>query len=523
MPVSLKQLIVVLVVAAIIFRLAKPVALLFVTSGDFARRRNVWYALTVTAFLSPSFWIFAVVAIPVLVIAGRKDSNPSALYLMLLQVIPPIDVPVPMIGMPYLFFINNYLLLSFCVMTPAALRIIRSKDKAHFQGFELMDFCLLAYGVLTAILYIHSESPDGGIYPSSITESLRRGFVFFFSIYIPYFSISRASSSRRMLVDSMATFCLNCALLSAIAMFESARNWLLYGELASRWGSGVLLFELYLTRGTSLRAMASTGHSMALGHMLVIAFGFWLYLQTRVASKSTRIGGTAIFWLGLLAAYTRGAWIGGVLVYFLFAALRPNPLSKFLKATGVSVVIAFLVYLSPLGDKIVSVLPFLGGTVDSFNVVYRQRLFDLSWQIIQESPMLGDQAALLKMQALRQGQGIIDLVNAYMGILLENGFVGLTLFLWFILIALFKAWSSSRKSKQADSDFGLLGASLVACILGTLLVIENGSFSGVSVTLFYSLAGLAVAYASLGQAQSQSWARGSHMQPLHIGKDVLRR
>jgi O-antigen ligase len=519
MPVSLKELIVVLVIAAIIFRLAKPVALSFIPADDFARRRNVWYVLTATAFLSPSFWLFAVVAIPVLLIAGRKDSNPSALYLMLLQVIPPIDVPVPMVGMPYLFMINNYLLLSFCVMTPAALRIIRSKDKARSQGFELMDLCLLAYGFLTAILYVHSEAPDGGIYPGSFTESLRRGFVFFFSIYIPYYSMSRASSNRRVLVDSMATFCLNCALLSAIAVFESARNWLLFSELASRWGNGVLLFELYLTRGASLRAMASTGHSMALGHMLVIAFGFWLYLQTRVASKRTRIGGTVIFWVGLLAAYTRGAWIGGVLVYFLFTALRPNPVSKVFKATGASLVIAFLIYLSPLGDKIVSVLPFLGGTVDSFNVVYRQRLVDLSWQIVQESPMWGDQAALLKMQSLRQGQGIIDLVNAYMGILLENGFVGLTLFLWFILIALFKAWSSSRRIMRADSDFGLLGASLVSCIMGTLLVIENGSLSGVSVTLFYSLAALAVAYASLGK----SWQRDSQVRPLDIGKEVLRR
>jgi hypothetical protein len=424
-----------------------------------------------------------------------------------------------MIGMPYLFVINNYLLLSFCVMTPAALRIIRSKDKARFQEFELMDFCLLAYGILSAILYMHTEAPDGGLYPGSVTESLRRGFVFFFSIYIPYFSMSRTSSSRGALVDSMATFCLNCALLSAIAVFESARNWLLYGELASRWGSGVLLFELYLTRGTSLRAMASTGHAMALGHMLVVAFGFWLYLQTRVASKSMRIGGAATFWIGLMAAYTRGAWIGGVAVYFLFAALRPNPLSKFLKATGASLVIAFLIYLSPLGDKIANVLPFLGGTVDSFNVVYRQRLFDLSWQIVQESPMLGDQTALLKMQALRQGQGIIDIVNAYMGILLENGFVGLTLFLSFILIALLKAWSSSRRFMQADLDLGLLGASFVSCILGTLLLIENGSFSGVSVTLFYSLAALAVAFASL----AHSWQRGSHLQPLDIGKNVQRR
>jgi O-antigen ligase len=515
MILSLKELIYVLIIAAIIFQLAKPIALSFMTPVDFSRRRYAWYALTATAFLSPNFWLFAVVAVPVMAIAGRKDSNPSALYLMLLQVIPPIDVPVPMIGMPYLFAINNYLLLSFCVMTPAALGIMRSKDKAQVQGFGLMDFCLLAFGFSTAVFYIHTQTPDGGVYPGSITESLRRGFVFFFSVYIPYFSISRGSSSRKMLADSMATFCLSCALLAAIAVFETAKGWLLYGEMPDRWGYAIT-FTRYVARGTSLRAMASTGHSMALGYLLVVAFGLWLYLQTRLDSKRSRIGVTVLFWSGLLAAYTRGAWIGGVFVYFLFAALSPSALSKLFKAACVAVVISVLTYLSPLGDRIVSVLPFLGGTVDNFNVVYRQRLFERSWQIIQESPMLGDPAAILKMQDLRQGQGIIDIVNTYVGILLGNGFVGLSLFLAFILIALLRTWSFSRRFMRVEPDFGLLGASLVSCIIGMLLLFENGSFGGGPEKIFYVLAALATAYAHLGR----SWQRDAHLRTLDSPRPI---
>jgi O-antigen ligase len=306
----------------------------------------------------------------------------------------------------------------------------------------------------------------------------------------------------------MATFCLNCAILAAIAVFESARGWLLYGEMPDRWGYGSS-FTLYVARGTSLRAMASTGHSMSLGYLLVVAFGLWLYLQTRVDSKRSRIGGTALMWSGLLAAYTRGAWIGGVIVYFLFAALRPRAVSKLLKATGVAVVIAAVVYLSPLGNRIVSVLPFFGGQVDNFNVLYRQRLFERSWEIILESPMLGDPAAMLKLQDLRQGQGIVDLVNTYVGILLDNGFVGLSLFLSFILIALFRAWSFSRRFMRVDPDFGLLGASLISCVIAMLLLFVNGSFGGAPEKMFYVLAALVSAYACLGR----SWLRDPHLRP----------
>jgi hypothetical protein len=502
MILSLKELFVVLVISAIVFRLARPVALKFIAGDDFSRRCKVWYLLTVTAFLSPSFLIFSVVAVPTLIIAGRRDSNPGALYLMLLQVIPPVDVPVPLFGIDRLIEVNNYLLLSICVMTPAAIRIIRSSEKSGSRGFQMTDACLLAYGLLTSLLYVQSQTPEGGLYAGTVMESVRRGVVFALSVYVPYFAISRASSSRKALVDAMASFCLSCALLAAIAVFETGRHWLLYNEMTYRWNDTYTLTS-YLERGGSLRAMASTGHSMALGYMLVIGWGFWLYLRSSVESTRMRLGGTILFWGGFLASFTRGAWVGAVIVYFLYAAIGPLALSKMAKAVGVSIVTAVLIYFSPLADRIMSVLPFLGGTVDSGNIVYRHRLFDRAWEIIQQSPMLGDQGALLKMQDLRQGQGIIDLVNTYIGILLDNGFVGLTLFLLFCLIPLFKVLSATRRFKTADQDRSMLGACLASTIIAMLVILESGNFLGGPQKIFYALIALATAYAYVNRVWSQ--------------------
>ena len=493
MSLSFKEFIIVFVIAVAVFRVAKPIALLFIDSNDLSRRRNTWLVLTATAFFVPSFWAFVLVAIPLIVWAGRKDTNPSAVYIMLFTVIPPVEAPLPMIGMPYLLMMSNYLLLSFCVLTPFALRIYRFKRKHKEPVLQFTDYCFLAFGLLTAVLYIQAVRPDGGLYPTSITDCVRRGFVFFFEAFIPYFAISRAGEDRRKLIDMIATYCLCCALLAAVGMFESVRHWLLYAEMPGRLsasGAGAV----YLMRGESLRAMASTGHSMALAYLLAPAYGLWLYLQSRMNSKRWRIGGTIVFWGGLFAAYTRGAWVGAVLVYFLFAALQPRPLSKLFKATGGALIIGMLVYLSPLGDKIVSVLPWFGGNVDNSNIIYRQRLWDRSWQIIQDSPILGDQGALLKMQDLRQGEGFVDLVNTYVGILLDNGFVGLALFLLFILGAAHKAWTGNRKTMSSDEDLSVIGASLVACIIAMLVMFENGSFGGAPAKAFYILAGLATGY-----------------------------
>src|ERR1700690_4555305 len=98
MTASFKALIVVLAIAIVVFRMAKPIALRFSTEGDFARRRNVWFILTITAFLSPNFWVYALLAFPLFLWAGRKDSNPVAFYLLLLQVIPETGVDIPTVG-----------------------------------------------------------------------------------------------------------------------------------------------------------------------------------------------------------------------------------------------------------------------------------------------------------------------------------------------------------------------------------------------------------------------------------------
>jgi O-antigen ligase len=511
MILSLKEFVVVLLIAVTVFRVTKPIALLFIDPKDLSRRRTTWLVLTATAFFAPNFWAFVLVATPLTIWAGRKDTNPCAVYIMLFTVIPPVETPLPMIGMPYLLMMSNYLLLSFCVLTPFVLRIYRFRREHKEPVLQFTDYCLLAFGLLTAVLYVQSVSPNGGLYPTSSTDCLRRVFVFFFEAFIPYFAISRAGQDRRKLIDMIATYCLCCALLAAVAMFESARQWLLYAEMPGRLGApgpGAT----YLMRGESLRAMASTGHAMALAYMLVPAYGLWLYLQSRMNSKQWRVGGTIVFWGGLLAAYTRGAWVGAVLLYFLFAALQPKSFSKLFKATGGALIIGMLIYLSPLGEKIVSVLPWFGGNVDNFNVIYRERLWDRSWQIIRDSPLLGDQGAMLKMQDLRQGEGIVDMVNTYVGILLDNGFVGLALFLLFILGSVLKALAGNRRTMSSDQDLCLMGASLVACIIAMLVMFENGSFGGAPAKAFYILAGLATGYGVV----ARSSRRGPHATQVGI-------
>jgi O-antigen ligase len=156
--------------------------------------------------------------------------------------------------------------------------------------------------------------------------------------------------------------------------------------------------------------------------------------------------------------------------------------------------------MTPFGDKLIHSLPIFGSTAANLDtLLYRERLAERSWELIQQHPLLGDQLAFTKMEDLRQGQGIIDFVNTYAEVALSYGIIGLSLLIGFILVALIKSQLQAKRAAQSDSDFALLGVSLTACIVGVLLMITDNSFwSGVQ-RMFFVLAGLAAAYARIGR------------------------
>jgi O-antigen ligase len=494
---------VVLVIGAAIFRLAKPIALCFGTERDFVRRRNLWFALTVAEFAIPNFWAFVLVAIPILIWGRRKDTNPTALYLLLLHAIPPITMDIPVVGINALFRLDNYRLLSFFVLIPTAWRLRQSKDLARLRALTAMDILLIAYGALQVALYVVPDMPDQAFLHDSATNVLRRAFLFYVDVYVLFFVVSRSLSNRRALAEAQAAFCVSCAVMAAVAIFESMRHWLLYVDIAIRW-KGVPGAGIYLMRGNSLRALASSANSLSLGYLLAIAFGLWLYLQSHVEPMRKRIIVVLLYWLGLLATYSRGPWLSALVIYFAFAALSPGASSRLFKATGVALLVAAAISLSPLGERIASVTPFLGGSVDVGSIVYRQRLAARSWELIREHPFFGDQLMYSKMEDLRQGQGIIDLVNTYAEVALQYGLIGLALFVGFILVGLFKVYRLARATVPCDPDLALLGVSLVACILGTLVTFTTTSFDLGITKLYYVLGGFAAAYAHLARSPESS-------------------
>jgi hypothetical protein len=482
MLLNAKALVVVLLCAIAVFAFARPLFLRFTAPGDYALRRNVWFILTIAAFLSPSFWIYVMVAMPVMAWAGYRDSNPTALYLFLYFVIPPVFIPIPTVLINQLFALSNARMMSFLILVPAVWRWLASLQRGERIRLNGLDYTLLAYGLLQLALFIPYESS---------TNTMRRGFLFLVDTYLVYFAFSRMIRDRHQLADTMGGLCLAAALFAPMAIFESLRGWLLYTGVSDVFGNANIFAWIF--RGGSLRAQAATGHSITLGYIVALAIGFWMYLRETQPSKKVNTAFFLLLWLAMFFTYARGPWVMGVLLVVVAVALGSRNAVQMMKIAVVPSMVVLAILVSPFGSKFIDLLPFVG-SAGAETITQRQALAETSWRLVQQNPWFGNPFVLLQMEDLRTGDQIIDLVNGYAQVALFYGLVGLALFLAVFLGSLHKAYATFRQARVAGDDAMVwLGASLIACLIASLFVMATSG----QLYLQWITAALLVAYAGM--------------------------
>jgi O-antigen ligase len=205
---------------------------------------------------------------------------------------------------------------------------------------------------------------------------------------------------------------------------------------------------------------------------------------------------------GLIAALSRGPWVGAAAGVFAAMALGPGGVKRAIKLIMLGTVGFGVVLLTPYGAKVIDLLPFVG-TVEPGSVEYRQRLFEVSMIVFWESPIFGLPDYLLHpaMEEMRQGQGIIDVVNTYLGIALYSGAVGLFLFIAPFLCAGFLVWRSLRKPGTREEPRQGVGRALLGALVGAAITIATVSSITVIPAFYWLLLALCVTFVRLMQAE----------------------
>lgn len=210
--------------------------------------------------------------------------------------------------------------------------------------------------------------------------------------------------------------------------------------------------------------------------------------------------------MGLIATYSRAPWLTAIMIMFLFAFFMPRGTVRAFKMGIFAVILSSIALATPAGKKIIDLIPFIG-TTDSENVVYRQRLAEASWNLWEQYPWFGTPHALQYLDDMRQGEGIVDLVNTYATIAIFYGGVGLFLFCGYFIISLYRTWKRMNFQKKTDPEASMLGACLAATMLGTYFFMATGSFGTGLAQTAWVLSALGLAYSRLPLSSEKTAAK----------------
>jgi len=348
MPEYLRALIVILVLSTVVFAFAKaPACAIAMAPSDFERRRNLWFAITLTAFLAHNFWVYIVAVAVLLFFTLSREQNKLAMFFFLLFAVPPIPNQITGLSIiNYLFTIDYIRLLALTVLLPAFLSL-RNQSNIEPFGRLIPDKLIVGYVILIFLLDLRADT---------FTDALRRGaFYGFTDIFLPYYVASRSLKNLQGFRDALMAFVVAALVLSLIGAFEFAKHWLLYAPLDQALRGIPNLLGHYLERGMGsglLRAQASIRDPIALGYVIVVATGFFFYLRKSVPNLMAWNFGMALLVMGLIAPVSRGPWVGAAAMFLVFLVTGPSAGRSFTKLGLLGVVILPILLATPAGETI---------------------------------------------------------------------------------------------------------------------------------------------------------------------------
>ena len=201
---------------------------------------------------------------------------------------------------------------------------------------------------------------------------------------------------------------------------------------------------------------------------------------------------------GLIGPVSRGPWVGAAAMILVFVATGPAAALGLARLGLLGLAALPFLLGTDAGSVIIDHLPFVG-TLESGNVTGRQILAIVSFQVFLENPLLGTYNVLAHpaMEALRGGDGLIDLVNTFVVVGLVRGIVGLSLFAGFFLAVIFGVYRGMRSLADRNDEHHVLGRALMAALVGILVIIATVSPILLVPTIYWLVGGLGVAYAGM--------------------------
>jgi O-antigen ligase len=336
-------------------------------------------------------------------------------------------------------------------------------------------------------------------------------------VLLPYYVTTRGIRSATDLKFVTSRMALGFAWLAMVALLETVLRKNVYTELefiyGVRWTASHQLW-----RGPFLRVDGTTPQPIIMAFVMLCAFAMWSWLRATgsVAVRQGRLV-AALMFVAFLMTWSRGPLLGLVGFVLCLAALRWMAPMKFLAVVigmaacgGIAVAVGADAYVYELLKSM-----FGSSEAGTSSIDYRRRLLEASVALIKQSPVWGVPNYTAYLQDLRQGEGIIDLVNTYVAVMLSAGLVGLTCFLsphLFVLYRLLKRIGTmGERPRLLGGSFPIAYAALTIAAL--FVIFTTSTFSMVAAMLLFMIAVPTAWLAMTPEEQARADAREPVPEP----------
>ncbi len=488
---ALKLLFPVLALFGLFAVLARPAFSELLGADGYRKALTILGVCTVAAFLGQDMRIVMILLAVIGLWAARSLGGGArgrlTAMLMLVLIMPPAHFEIDgFAGINRFVDMSAIRVLSLLLLPGLALRYLSARALPRPRWVTGVDWLFFGYQALRLAL----QAPH-----SSITVMLRLAVETTLDLLLPYYVFSRGIRSRADLRFLLTHAALAGTFVAVIACAESVLHRNLYEGLQWIYGYKWQL-SLGLMRGEHLRTQAMTSQPILLAFELIFIIGIWSYVSGATWKQPRTLLVFALLAFALGSTWSRGPWLGAVgfgLCLYGVRKLSPRAFGSLLVTFLGFAAVAKAVGADAL---VVSALGSLFGSdaADLSTIDYRRQLLDTALALIKQSPLFGVPNYASQMQSLKQGEGIIDLVNSYIAITLDTGLIGLVLYLMPYVISISRllgAGAPGGVASQPDGPrgvaFGHVFAALSVALLCTIFTTSTFALMPLLLTLLLAL------------------------------------
>ena len=226
---------------------------------------------------------------------------------------------------------------------------------------------------------------------------------------------------------------------------------------------------LYTNPGFENRIAGTFGHPNVLAYFSVIILALisaiWFGKDNIISKLEKEIFSLIgiLYVIVLLITFTRGAWFGLILFIFLMSLaqypIKTIKISSIITGFGLTLILTYnfltspnILDLRPLDEfPVINRISGLFNSDPSDSVIWRLNMWDDAYSKALESPILGfgtGSSEIIMEQTRGTFRGSVEVHNDYIKIFLEQGIIGLSIYIILILNILFTLYYKYVKDKN---------------------------------------------------------------------------